>query len=773
MKHIFRLALIIACGLLMADSLQAETGPPPHARGNPHGAVWEEWQPLAEGFVARRRVPERLELPKEQRRSSATQVRVQPGRDKRPWEELSLWLYNDHPGLYSVSLDEIAAETGIRVNQLHGLANSGRLSFFNVGEPIPWYYDAQRRQLLFAAEAYETFHAEGNAYQLQQRQTPDPQRIIERGNARARISEGEPTPFRETLHFEEEAPMMFMLWLDPSNPDARYWFWDSLYGAFNPRIDVSLNIPDPAGHGTARMRIRLHGFTDLYPGDDHRVYASLNGYPAGSAISWDGLETAELLVEIDQALLNRDGDNTLTLHSDYDTSRPSGQLLESIEVEYLRLPVAAENGQLWMRGVTRGTQEVTGFKDANILVIESPLQNTVLRRDIKVYKDADGMWAVAFEAKGGTDYLLAEVASSLTPVIDPLGQADLMARENAAHSLIIAPRDFAGTANALAEIHQERKGLAKVVWLDDIYKNFSAGRVDPYAIGRFMAHVRAHWAIAPSAVTLVGKGSLDRKDRMGFEDNFLPVLMAANPWAIVPSDARLLGVEDGVAPFAIGRLPITNDSEGMSYVEKLLAHDQQQDWEGAYRAVVVADNPDRGGDFHKDADRLAAQLPRLGFSSVTKLYHNADEIGTHLIRSKTWDAGLITYSGHGSTAQLGTHSEDFINATNAALLRNTTYPVFVALTCTAGSDTFPGTRSVVSTLVLNPDGGAIAAFAPTGASLNSDAHLLGGAFIHHLFGRYSTIGDAAAGAKQQMRVRTNESTALLYTVTGDPVVFPR
>ena len=782
MKYFLQLNLAIVCGLMLVAiaPVMADTSPQGRAQGNPNGAVWEEWQPLAQGFVARRAVPERLELPREQRRPAGTQVRVKAGIDRRPWEPLSVWLYTDTPGLYSVNLDEVSAGTGIPVNRLHAAANSGRLSFFNEEEPVSWYYDAQHGRLLFVGEHYETFYAEGNAYQLVQTWRRDRQQMAvrgnlranSRGNNRARVPAGQQTPFREVLHFEEESDMMFFLWLNPSNPDARYWFWDLLFGSVRPRLDIPLHIPDPSDYGTARIRVRLHGRTDMYPGDDHGVFAELNGYAVGSVLTWDGFNPAELVADFHQSILNVNGDNILTLNSDYDAARPfPGQLLESVTVEYDRMPVAV-NGQLWIRNVERGTQEVSGFTSDEIIVIESPVRNAAILRDISVYQDWDGGWAVSFQAAAGIDYLIAEPAALLSPELDAREQARLKASGNAARYLIVAPREFAGTAQALAELRRAGQGAVKIVWLDDIYKEFSAGRTDPFAIGRFMDHVRTYWSLAPTAVTLIGKGSLDRKDAMGYGDNFLPLLMTASPWQLAPSDDRLLGSDDGVPPFAVGRLPITSDEEGLAYVDKLRTHEMFPSGDAAYKAVVVADNPDSGGDFHADADRLSAQLEGLGFSPILKLYHPADAVRANLTQSGTWEAGFVSFSGHGTSRQLGNHQENFLNSTDAAELDNAVQPVFAAMTCSAGLDAFPGTRSLASALVLNPWGGAIASLAPTGLSSNTDAHILGGAFIDNLYGRHNTVGDALWDAKYQTRGQISDFMAPIYSVIGDPAVYP-
>jgi hypothetical protein len=271
----------------------------------------------------------------------------------------------------------------------------------------------------------------------------------------------------------------------------------------------------------------------------------------------------------------------------------------------------------------------------------------------------------------------------------------------------------------------------------------------------------------------VGKGSLDRKDTMGYGDNFLPVLMTSNPWALAESDARLLGDETGGADFAIGRLAITNDAEGLAYVDKLKAHEAPLGAAAAFGAVVVADNPDAGGDFHLQADGLADQLLGLDFSPITKLYHPMQAVRANLTQTRTWETGFVSYSGHGTVAQIGNNSENFLTAADAASLSNSNYPVFAALSCAVGSDALPGTRSLASALVMNPQGGAIASLAPTGLSLDAQAHELGAAFIDRLNDDRNTVGDAVVHAKLDTEGQIDEFMAPIYSVVGDPGVSVR
>lgn len=765
--------LTIACALMLA--IPGAAVAKPAAPEEPYAPVWEQWQPLAAGFMARRRVPARLEEPVTERRAPETQPQdlkrfaaAGVSSQKTAASPVSsAWLYTDEGGLYGVPLSDLATQTGIAIKKLRDSAKKGLLGLANEGQAVAWYFDAPKDRLLFTGEAYENFLTQGNAYLVRQATSPDPHRMTEQGGKTPKL-DGLQTPFREVLHFEEEGDMMFFTWINHENPDGRYWFWDYLYGASRPEVQVPLRVPNPAAQGQARLRVGLQGFTDLHPGDDHSVVAQLNGVEVGTALAWDGLTVAELVADFDQGLLHANGENTLTLHGSQ-----GGQMLAWVEVSYDRLPVA-DQGQVWLRNVAGGLQAVSGFAGKDILVIESPVRNAVVRRDVKVSRSGGG-WAVAFNATAGSDYLIAETTSPFTPVVDAREQADLLSAGNEADYLIIAPREFSATAEALAEHRRANYDAVKIAWLDDVYKGFGAGREDPFAIGRFMDHARTEWATAPAAVVLVGKGSLDRKDTMGYGDNFLPLLMTSNPWALAESDARLLGNESGAANFAIGRLAITNDVEGLAYVDKLKAHEAQLGAPAAFGAVVVADNPDAGGDFHLQADGLADQLLGLGFSPITKLYHPTQAVRANLIQTGTWETGFVSYSGHGSTAQIGNNSaaEKFLTSGDAANLNNGNYPVFAALTCAAGSDALPGTRSLASALVLNPQGGAIASLAPSGLSLDAQAHVLGAAFIDQFYGAGNTIGDALAGAKLDTANEIDAFMAPIYSVIGDPAVYAR
>lgn len=777
---------------------------------------WGEWRALGSGYVARRREPPKLnhdamerQLDGVQQNSSKLQLKkarliseqsenktvsMQQSlktMDRRiasssktqsdsvaalnaeteaPAVVNALWLRTLEEGLYSVAISDLAAQLGKPEKNMRRRAENGTLSLTNNKQPASWHYDAESDSLLFVGENYDTFYSDQNAYRFRWGKSQAQPMAVTSGEAN-NIA-GSDIPFPETLKFEEEPDLFYSPSTVADEPDADYWFWDYLYGGYRDVIEIALAIPNPALEGTAQLRVTMRGWTDLESGDEHYVYAELNGVQVGSAIIWDAFDEAVLVADFDQSLLNSDGNNVIALRNSYATGTHPGQNLDQIEVDYLRQPVAVA-GKLWMHDVQAGQQSVSGFASADILLVEAPGAKAVLRQDFSVQNDGAGGWVVSFESIEGGDYLVVERSNTIAPLVASDYKSGLASRQNRADYLIIAPRDFSATANALASYRSSSFGHTKVVWLDDIYDEFSAGRTDPSALARFMKTVMRKWAVPPSYVVLLGKGTLDEKDRMGYGDSFLPVLLTTNPWSLAVSDTRLLGYELE-APFALGRIPITSDEEGLGFLEKVTQYESGASAPHYSEAVLVADNPDDAGGFHHSADKLADRLfDSLGFTEVSKLYHPQDTVRASLIASQTWNTAFVSYGGHGSTSQAGNGSESFIKASDAELLVNTQLPIFAALTCAVGDDSMPGTRSLAAALVLNSTGGAIGSVAPTGLSLDADGQILISNLVDGLYYDERTIGEALLKARTQSRGLIADFMPAMYSVIGDPAIRAR
>jgi hypothetical protein len=775
----------------------------PAAEGE-EGVQWSAWEAGGRGYLVRRKQPPKLDGLLVERQLTNVQERLPKLKQlrKRLQKDLQKLQRDEDASLQEIAELEVQIETlderiSTRESQsvgtgkgesvdspeemsqdpksLRRLAEKGRLVLTNKGAPVAWYFDATTDAFLFTAERYDTIYSGENAYHFRLSDNKDSRPMQVSGEPVTDLS-GAEEPFRESLKFEEEPDMSFYTWVVHSEPDADYWFWDYLYGGYRDTIEIDLFVPDPAAEGDAQLRIRLRGFTDMYPGDEHKVSAELNGTPLGDPLVWDGLEEDMLIIDFNQKDENgnnilENGSNTLTLHTAYDEGTHPGQLLDDIELDYQRMPVSVSD-QLWLHDVAAGTQTVSGFGSEEIMVIESPAGEAVLRGDVQIDSVGVDGYRVTFETGGGKDYLVVATSATEMPALAMDNQSGLDEASNRADYLIVAPRDFAATAEALADYRDNNFGHVKIAWLNDIYNQFSHGLEHPQAIRQLMQTAASEWKSAPTAVVVVGKGSLDHKDRMAYADSFVPTLLTDTPWALAASDERLLAGEE-TAGFVIGRLPITNDAEGVAYVDKLIDYELATRGMESKQALLVADNPDDAGDFHANSNALATRLvEELGFDGVSKLYHPEDGVRLSLTESAAWETDYVSYDGHGSVTQVGNSSEEFIMAVDAELLANSTLPLFTALTCAAGDFTMPGTRSLAGALVLNPVGGAMSALAPTGLSLDSDAQMLGNAYVDGLFDG-DNIGEAIMDAKNLTQGEISAFMPRIYSVVGEPVVYSR
>lgn len=713
---------------------------------------WSDWHGLAQGFAARKRVPP---PPATQTlMAKAATVTTPTG---------ALWLRTQTEGLYRVPTTQLAALLGEQDDQIRAWLSKGKkLALVNDGAPVPWHYDAASDALYFVAQTYHTLYTDENAYHVMKDKA---QSLTMSQRTGAGPVAGSPVgTFRDTLRLEQD--LLYAISAVTDDTEADYWFWGYLQPGTldHDALTVSLTLPGAASTGQGQLRVYLRGWTDFEQGNDHRVSAALNGTALG-VLEWDGFSTAVLTVPFDQALLAK-GDS-LTMFSEKIstavTKTPPVQWLDRIEVDYWREP-KAENGQLWLHGLAAGTHTVTGFASDAIHVIEAPATAQALwRRDLTIAPNGTG-WQVSFDAPQGGDFLVAENQATSTPTAEIDATSTLAKASNQADYLIVAPRALAQTADALASYRTGRKSKVKIAWLDDIYDEFSAGRTDPSAISDFLAYVHRNWKRVPEYVVLLGNGTLDHKNRQGYDDSLLPVRMMMSPWGLLVSDNRYTDIDgDGRSEYAFGRIPATTDAQGLAYVDKVRAAAPPPS-----NAVVVADNPDSGGDFHASADRQAKELADLRLS-VTKLYHPTNAVRAALTNSTTWEATYLSYDGHGSAKRLG--NETFLKPSDVPALNNRSTPVFAALSCDVGNGALPGWNgSLAGALVLNPNGGAITAFAPTGISLDSDAQVIGLGFADYLIGGHLSAGQAAREAQIQSASRVTPFMLGVYQILGDPAV---
>jgi hypothetical protein len=315
------------------------------------------------------------------------------------------------------------------------------------------------------------------------------------------------------------------------------------------------------------------------------------------------------------------------------------------------------------------------------------------------------------------------------------------------------------------------------VAIEDVYDEFGHGEASPDALRAFLEFAYHQWK-APSLryVALLGDATYDGKDylRTGVR-NRVPALMVKSTYLWTASDPGYAAVngQDSLPDVAVGRLPAATVEEARLLVEKVLAFEESgADLSGP--AVFVADNPDLGGDFEADSDAIAARLPgrevekiyvgRLGAAGARGAIQGALDRG----------ASLLSYVGHGGIAVWA--SENVLGTSDVSALQpQPRQPIAMTMNCLNGYFHFPPMNSLAEELLKADGKGVVAAFSPSGLSLDAPAHAYHQALMDELVsGRHARLGDAVLAAQRSYADSGVFPELLaLYHLFGDPALAIR
>jgi hypothetical protein len=382
---------------------------------------------------------------------------------------------------------------------------------------------------------------------------------------------------------------------------------------------------------------------------------------------------------------------------------------------------------------------------------------------------------LSFRAEAGRKYLAVSAASVLQPEVRRPLASSLKNEDSGAEYVVIGPREFLEAAEPLLA-HRRGEGLVtKAVAIEEVYSEFGYGEETPESIREFLSYAYHHWS-EPSLryVLLVGDGSYDYKNYLGTGvENHVPVKMLKTRYIWTASDPWFGAVngEDILPDVAVGRLSAASVEEVKVLVEKILAYESGQG-DPLAPIVLITDNPDVAGDFVADADELASGV--LAAETIQKIY--LTELGTGGTRSaiiEAFDQGtsLMSYMGHGAIHLWA--NENLFNIWQVpSLSPQSQQPILLTMNCLNGYFHFPYFNSLSEELLKADGKGIIAAFSPTGLSLNGPAHLFHKALLEQIVNQgHQRLGDAVL-AGQAAYAETGAFPELLsiYHLLGDPAL---
>jgi hypothetical protein len=254
----------------------------------------------------------------------------------------------------------------------------------------------------------------------------------------------------------------------------------------------------------------------------------------------------------------------------------------------------------------------------------------------------------------------------------------------------------------------------------------------------------------------------------------MPFLLQKTSYIWTASDPALaaLNGDDALPDLAIGRLPATTLDQAQTLVAKILDWETQgQDLDGP--VALVADNPDLAGDFEANARDIESSF--LAGRDTTEVFlgqlPNRDVARARILDAFNQGLSLISYVGHGGGAVWA--GENILNSSDpASLLAQPRQPFMLTMNCLNGYFIAPFYESLAEGFLKAPGKGTIAAFSPSGLSLDGPAHLYHRAVMQEITsGHHQRLGDAILAA-QKTYAQTGAFPELLslYHLFGDPAM---
>jgi len=309
--------------------------------------------------------------------------------------------------------------------------------------------------------------------------------------------------------------------------------------------------------------------------------------------------------------------------------------------------------------------------------------------------------------------------------------------------IIITQEFLAEQAQRLADYHIQNSNLkVAVIPLHQIYNEFSSGNPDITAIRDFVKHLYDNATTNQiKYVCLFGDASYDYKDRIGGNNNIVPVFEAYdsfnNATSFVTDDFYgMMDANEGEMhsfekqDVVTGRIPVSDPLQAKQVVDKILGYYSSQafgDWRT--QITLIADDIDAAGEeilqinMEQIANDITANKP---FFNLKKIYMDAytqqtssggnryPTVNTEITNQVEKGTLLIDYFGHGG--EDGWASERILEVSEIQNWKNNIkLPLFITITCEFTRFDNPLRKTAGEFVLWNEKGGAAALISTTRA----------------------------------------------------------
>lgn len=682
-------------------------------------------------------------------------------------------------GVYRLDFSDLSAASGWSLSDIGGAVAASEVSISNQGNAVAWWTLEDVDALFFYGQAPPGNLTPDNVYWVALGEAGVTASVVGGDTPASALDTGE---MRAVQHYEIDVWEGVGLTSDPSGD---FWHWLALNANSNTlrTVSVDLTVSDPLNE-EAMLSI---SFIGALQDTTTEISISLNGTLI-DVVQWEDRDNLLAALAIPAGLLQH-GDNTVEL-----TALSGGGFVDSFTLEYSRSTLL-ERSALAIDGTAAETTEgliyASGFGDPLPPSIRSPLTVGGVQSDTVTVLalgdplqprivDTVAMGGTARSAGNTISFYPLDDAEHLVVEPEAWKQASFVRADSpsdlrnfaGAEYLIIAPAVLADAASELAAYRSSTGLSTAVVTLEDVFDEFNHGLSHPQAVAAFLAYANANWPQTLSYVLLVGSGSYDYRDVLGYGDNLFPPVLTATPAGLFAADNLLVDFnQDGTPDIPIGRLPAVSPQEISDYLAKLVAYEQSGgDWTNQILLAagqVSAEDLARDMDFPADSSQLSALLGASYSATQLVLEGNGSSARSQFHEILDDGIGWFHYTGHGGLNLIG---NQFMQSGDEEVFSNfDQLPVMSTATCLVNRFEFPRFSSLGELLTLDADGSAVVVLGPTGLADYPDAYALS----EELFSRvFQAPGDVILGevVVEALGAEGLNFLPSIYSLMGDPAV---
>ncbi len=363
---------------------------------------------------------------------------------------------------------------------------------------------------------------------------------------------------------------------------------------------------------------------------------------------------------------------------------------------------------------------------------------------------------------------------------------DLYSTGNRADILLIVPDNFYEGIEPLYNHYSRREPplIAARIRLSEVFNRFSGGLRDPAAIRNMLHYAKDNWASVPQYVIFCGDGDYNYRDLdRPANPDFMPPYEAGYEKTVICTDDWFVDFtptgRDLIPEMAHGRLTANHAWELEAIANKIVSYDEEPEF-GLWRNRITLAADDETSEtsnyeyMHIDFSESLAEAILPGYIDKVKVYETEysrflgreKPLATDALLSSINNGTLIVnYMGHGNPT-LWAHERLFVLSRDINKIEPSKFlPLYIAFTCDWAYWDDPSAQSFPEQLLIDPDGGAIAAIASTRLTYSPPNETLSETFYRNLFGEGElTIGEALWRAKHDGA----SSTSPTYHLLGDP-----